>query len=326
MLSRVANLIYWMARYLERAENACRILDVNTQLALDLQSGQTSASRAWEPIVHVSGDEAEFRKLHDDFSERSVVDFMIFNRRNSNSISSCIAQARENARCVREQLSTETWEQLNRLYLRLQRETFVDYQRIGSNEFLNRLKRSIQLFYGIAAGMLARSEGWYFFELGRSLERADSMSRLLDVKYYTLLPSVQMVGTAVDVLQWSAVLRSCSAFEAFRKARRGQVNAERVVDYLVLDESFPRSIRFSIVSAEEAIRRITRDSDHHFSNAPTRSLGRLRAELDYSDIKEIMSSGLHEWIDRLQSTIANIHNDVETTFFFYEVENAKVLN
>lgn len=326
MLSRVANLIYWMARYLERAENACRILDVNTQLALDLQAGGIDAPRAWEPIVHVSGDDKEFRELYGAFTEPNVVDFMIFNRKNPNSIASCIAQARENARCVREQLSTETWEQLNRLYLRLQRETFDDYRRMGSSEFLNRVKRSIQLFYGIAASMLARSEGWYFFELGRFLDRADNMSRLIDVKYFTLLPSVELIGTAVDVLQWSAVLRSCSAFEAFRKARRGQVNAERVVDYLVFDESFPRSIRFSIISAEEAIRRITRDSDHHFSNRPTRSLGRLRAELDYADIKEINAAGLHEWIDHLQATIAGIHDDVQKTFFFYEVQNAKILN
>ncbi len=326
MLSRVAHLIYWIARYLERAENAARILDANTQLALDLQAGiDADDPRAWQPMVSASGDQKLFRDLYDEVSERNVVDFIIFNRKNPNSIASSVATARENARCVREQLSTETWEQINRLYLRLKQENFDDYQRIGSSEFLNRTKLSIQLFYGIAASMLPHNEAWFFFEVGRSLERADNTSRLIDVKYFTLLPSVDLVGTTLDAIQWAAVLRSCSAFEAFRKTRRGQISPERVVDYLILDEFFPRSIRFAIIRAEEAIRQITRDSDHHFSNAATRSLGRLRAELDYTVIGDIVARGLHEWIDHLQVTIGNIHEEVEAAFFFYEIEKARIL-
>lgn len=324
MLSRVANLTYWMARYLERAENASRILDANTQLVLDAQLQASDLSRAWEPIVFVSGDEKLFRELYPSFDEASVVDFTLFNPKNPNSVLACVNAARENARCIRDQISGEVWEQINRLYLSLQGKTVADYQRLGSGQFLSEIRHSILLFYGVAASMLPRNESWQFYELGRFLERADNTSRLLDVKYFTLLPSVNLVGTTLDAIQWSAVLRSCSAFEAFRKNRRGQINAERVIDYLILDEHFPRSIRYAITQSEESIRAITRDRDHHFSNAPTRALGRLRADFDYTVIKDIITFGLHEWIDKLQTTIGDIHTDIETTFFFYDTDTATV--
>jgi uncharacterized alpha-E superfamily protein len=169
MLSRVANLIYWMARYLERAENAARIVDVNTQLVLDAQLQTSDLSRAWEPIVFVSGDDTIFRKHYTSFDEASVIDFILFSPKNPNSVLSCINGARENARCIRDQLSSEVWEQINRLYLSLQGKTVADYHRIGPGEFLNTVRQSILLFYGVAASMLPRNEAWQFYELGRYL-------------------------------------------------------------------------------------------------------------------------------------------------------------
>ncbi len=325
MLSRVADLVYWMARHLERAENTARILDVNTQLALDLQRPTGEDPRAWEPMIHVAGQVDRFNELYDAVTERNVVDFLTFNRKNPSSIVSCIAQARENARCVREQMSGETWEQLNRFHLRLHKESIDTYLELGANEYLNRVKLSLQLFDGIAGGMLPRNEGWHFYKLGRLLERADNTSRLIDVKYFSLLPSARDVGTAIDTIQWAAVLRSCSAFEAFRKNRRGQITSERVIGYLILDEFFPRSIRFAITGAEESIRRITRDSDHHFSTRPSRHLGRLRADLDYAEPQDIIAGGLHEWIDTLQLRIAETHTAIEETFFDYDAAKAVVL-
>ena len=324
MLSRVAHLIYWMARYLERAENTSRILDVNTQLVLDAQLQASDLSRAWQPVVLASGDDTVFRELYPAFDEPSVVDFTLFNPKNPNSVLACVNIARENARCVRDQISSEVWEQINRLYLSLQGRTVADYQRIGSGQFLSEIRHAILLIYGVAASMLPRNESWQFYELGRFLERADDTSRLIDVKYFTLLPSVNLVGSTIDAIQWSAVLRSCSAFEAFRKNRRGQINAERVIDYLILDEHFPRSIRYAITQAEESVRSITRDRDHHFSNAPSRSLGRLRADFDYTVIGDIIGFGLHEWIDKFQTTIASVHTEIEDTFFFYDTATAKI--
>jgi uncharacterized alpha-E superfamily protein len=325
MLSRVANLTYWMARYLERAENSARILDVNTQLALESSMGVVNDARLWEPIIFALGDETLFKELYSETSERTVAEFVLFNPKNPNSVLSCINLARENARCIRDQISSDAWEQLNRLYLQMRGKTVADYRQTGTVEFLGRLRKSIQLFYGIAASMFPRNDAWQFYELGRFLERADDTSRLIDVKYFTLLPTVQAVGSTLDALQWGAVLRSCSAFEAFRKSRRGLINAERVIDYIVLDEFFPRSIRFSIITAEESVRRITRDSDHHYSNAPSRSLGRLRADLDYLLIGDIVKFGLHEWIDQLQLSIARVHTDIESAFIDYDVERARIL-
>lgn len=325
MLSRVANLIYWMARYLERAENSLRIVDVNTQLILDAQVRADGEMRAWEPIIYVSGDDKVFKELYPTPDVSGAIEFILFNPRNPNSVLSCINLARENARCIREQLSGETWEQLNRLYLDLRGKTIADFHRLGSAEFLSRTRMGILAFYAVAASMLPRNEAWYFYELGRYLERADDTSRLLDVKYFSLLPSVKDVGSTLDAIQWGAVLRSCSAFEAFRKTRRGQINAERVIDYLILDEDFPRSIRYAIVQAEESLRQVTQDADHHFSNAPTRALGRLRADFDYTVIRDIINTGLHEWIDRMQLTIGDIHEEIAKTFFFYEVGEAKIV-
>ncbi|MGH8021432.1 MAG: alpha-E domain-containing protein [Opitutaceae bacterium] len=325
MLSRVANLTYWMARYLERADNSARILDVNTQLALENRAGPSDDARLWQPIIFALGDETLFKQLYPETTEQSVAEFVLFNTKNPNSILSCINLARENARCIRDQLSSEAWEQLNRLYLHMRDKTVADYHGVGTTDFLSRLRKSIQLFYGIAASMLPRNDGWHFYNLGRFLERADNTSRVIDVKYFTLLPSALAVGSALDALHWAAVLRSCSAFEAFRKSRLGVIKAERVLEYLILDEFFPRSIRFSIITAEEAVRRLTRDADHHYSNAPSRSLGRLRADLDYLLIGDIVSHGLHEWIDNLQLKIAKIHEDIESAFVDYDIERARIL-
>lgn len=326
MLSRVAQSIYWMSRYLERAENAARIIDVNAQLVLDMQSQRSADDpRSWEPMVLASGDESLFNTLYPALSERNVVSFVIFDRANPNSIVSCVETARENARCVRDQLSSEVWEQLNRLYLRLREETYSDYQRLGSSEYLNRTKASLQLFYGIAESMLPRNQAWWFFELGRCLERADNVSRILEVKYYTLLPEVEQVGSALDVIQWASVLRSCSGLEAFRKSHRGQLSFERVLAYLILDETFPRSIRFSITQSEISLRKITKDSDHHFSNSATRELGKLRAELDYALIEEIIPVGLHQYLEQIQTSVSRVDGAISETFFNYPVKSTRIL-
>jgi uncharacterized alpha-E superfamily protein len=326
MLSRVANLTYWIARHLERAENAARILDANTQLALDLRASEAlDEATLWRPVILALGDADLFTQLYGQPTEETVATFALFDRRNPSSICSSVAQARENARCARETLSSETWEQLNRLHLRLQDHTWKDYQEIGSSEFLNRIKKSIQLFYGVASSMLPRNEAWNFFQVGRFLERADSVSRLIDVKSYTLRPSAQAAGSSTDLIQWSAVLRSCSGFEAFRKLHRGSVSPDRVLEFLILEESFPRSIRYAVVQAEEALRGISRDRDHYFSNAASRSMGRLRADLDYSRIEEIVAGDLRMWLETLQERLATIHHDIDETFISYPLETAKLL-
>jgi uncharacterized alpha-E superfamily protein len=327
MLSRVANLIYWTARYLERAENAARLLDVNAQLVLDLQSRQAADDpRSWEPLVYVCGGDELFHKLYGtEVTERTVVDFVLFNRRNPSSFLSCIAYARENARCIRDQLAGEVWEELNTFYLKLKEDDYSRYAQLGSSEYLALLKGRIQLFYGVAESMIPRTQMWWFFELGRFLERADNTSRILDVKYYMLLPDDTSVGSALDMVQWASVLRSCSAFEAFRQSRRGQLSLERVVDYLLRDHFFPRSILFSLTEAGLALAQITAAAPHLADNPAARLVASLRDHLEKTVVRDAIASGLHEYLDDVQLRIAEIHAATQDTFINYSSDTAKVL-
>ena len=327
MLSRVANLVYWMARYLERAENTARIVDVNAQLVLDLQSRQAADDpKSWEPLVYVTGDEEKFFELNGETaSERAVIEFMLFDKRNPSSLISCIAFARENARCIRDQLSSEVWETLNTFYLKLKSDDYTRYAQLGSSEYLNRVKTQIQLLFGVAESMIPRTGLWWFFQLGRHLERADNTSRIVDVKYYMLLPDLHAVGSALDMVQWASVLRSCSAFEAFRRSRRGQLNLERVVDYLLRDDVFPRSILYSVSEAEQCLGQITSTASHLEDTQPARLIRELRAELEMIDVPAVIADGLHEFLDDIQTKISDIHEALQITFVEYDTASAKVL-
>jgi len=328
MLSRVANLTYWIARYLERAENAARLLDVNAQLVLDLQSRQAADDpRSWEPLVYVCGGDDLFHKFYgDEVTERAVVDFALFNRENPSSVVSCVASARENARCIRDQLASEVWEELNTFYLRLKEDDYARYAQLGSTEYLRALKGGIQLFYGVAESMIPRTQMWWFFELGRFLERADNTSRILDVKYYMLLPDRGAVGSALDMVQWASVLRSCSAFEAFRKSRRGQLSLERAVDYLVHDRFFPRSILFSLNEMAFALAQITAEAPHLADNPASRLIASLREHLGNTLTRAAIADGLHEYLDDLQVRLGDIHAAAQETFINYSSDTARLVS
>jgi len=275
----------------------------------------------------VSGGDRQFQKLHGaDITERTVVDFMLFDRQHHGSMVSCVSAARENARCIRDQLASEVWEQLNSFYLRVREDDYTRFAQLGASDYTTRVKTQIQLIYGIAESMLPRNEMWWFFELGRHLERADNVSRIIDVKYYTLLPSLEAVGSALDIVQWAAVLRTCSGFEAFRKSRRGQLNLERVVDYLLRDENFPRSVLYSIRHAGMALDCITAEAPHLVESTPHRLVARLHESLDQTVVREMIVSGLHEYIDQVQLDVAAIHAAVQETFINYPTTGAKMLN
>lgn len=327
MLSRVAHLVYWMARYLERAENTARIVDVNDQLVVDLQSKRDADDpRAWEPLVFVTGSDEKFHELYGETaSERAVVEFMLFDKRNTSSLVSCIAAARENARCIRDQLSSEVWETLNTFYLSIKDDDYTRYAQIGSSDYLARVKTQLQLFFGVAEAMIPRNDGWWFFELGRHLERADNTSRIIDVKYFMILPDLQAVGSALDVVQWASVLRSCSGFEAFRRSRRGELNLLRAVDYLVRDEHFPRSILFSVAEAEQALARVSSGMQGSAVDKANRLASALRAQLEGTDIRAAIANGLHEFLDHIQERIQAIDDAIFKAFIAYPVTPAKVL-
>lgn len=312
MLSRVADAVFWMSRYIERAENVARFIDVNQAISL---GGRIGTSDQWAPLIFASGDERRYNELFGEFSRKSVLRFLAFDRRNPNSIFSCVAAARENARAIRDILSTAQWESVNRFYLRV-REALSEERGIINNphDFLERVKRSSHQVIGVSEVTFAHGEAWHFAALGRLLERADKTSRILDVKYYTLLPDVAQVGSTLDIVQWSALLESTSALHMYRK-RFGRISPTNVLDFLILDRHFPRSMRFCLSEAEKCLHAITGAPLGTFSCRAEQILGVLNCTLNFSSVEEIIKEGLHEFIDGAQERINEIGEAIFHQFF-----------
>ncbi len=304
MLSRVANTLYWMVRYVERADNLARLIDVNQQLLLDSERLDSERLRAfWQPIILSTGEEDLFGALYDEAGSSEVIRFLTDDTRNPNSITSCIGLARENARTVRDQLSDDLWESLNALYLFTRSPEASHLIASDPPRYYENIRRSSETFLGIAASTLSRDEAWEFMDLGRHLERADKTTRFLDVSSY--LPGGEMGAAAPAGLHWSAILRSCGALGAFRALNR-DINSHSVVDFLVFSRDFPRSVRFCIEKADVSLHRISGTPRGTFSNDAERATGRLLAELNFSTADDALSAGLHEYLDSLQTRFNRI--------------------
>ncbi len=310
MLSRVAEAVYWMNRYIERAENVARFIDVNMQLTLD-----TAADSAqWQPLVETTGDRLKFAERYGAATREHVVEFLTFDSDNPNSIWSCLKWAHENARSVREVISSEMWEQIHRFYLMVRQAARQRRIMDTPHAFFEEIKNASHLFMGVTDATMSHGEGWHFGRLGQLLERADKTSRILDVKYFLLLPSVDAVGTPIDDIQWAAVLKSASAFEMYRK-RFGRIAPDQVAEFLILDREFPRAMLHCVVNAEDSLHAVTGSSMGTFANAAEQHLGRVRAELSYSPMSEIISGGLHEFLDMFQLKLNRVDNAIYETFF-----------
>ncbi len=310
MLSRAAESIYWMSRYLERAENVARFIEVNCHLMLDLP---VEAKGQWEPLVLTTGDQHLFYENYATDNQASVIDFLTFSPVNPNSILSCLQNARENARSIREIISTEMWEQINKFYLQVQNIDKPQAQGAPHAYFTDIITAS-HLFTGIQHNTMSHNEAWQFARLGRALERADKTSRILDVKYFFLLPEVGDVATAYDNIQWAALLKSASALEMYRK-QFGPIELHNVIDFLILNREFPRAIRYCLFEANQSLRTISGTPEGSFQNTSEQVLGRLLAELDYTSIDEIISQGLHEYLDAFQTRLNQLDNAIFETFF-----------
>lgn len=311
MLSRVDDSIYWMNRYIDRAENTARFADVNLHLLLDLPE---TFEGQWDALVHITGDHEDFAARYGSADDEAVISFLTFDPVNPNSIISCVSAARENARSVREILSSETWEALNELYLSLHAAGAQQKARESPHEFFRNVRKSSHLVEGVMAETMSRGEAWHFSRMGRSLERADKTTRILDSKHFLLLPEAAHVGMPIDDLHWSAVLRSASAFEMYRKVY-GRVVPDRIVRFLILDEEFPRSVRFCLYDAERAVHAVTGTPQRSFHNPAEHRLGQLVADLNYTDEQEIIQGGLYERLDDPQQEIADVGDALFETFF-----------
>ncbi len=315
MLSRVAESIYWMSRYVERAENVARFIEVNLQLMLDAPAGE---SQQWLPLVNTTGDHEDFAKRVGEASQQNVIHFLTFDPENPNSILSCVRAARENARTVREIISSEMWLALNKFYLMVTAATDNQTEILANpHDFFTGVKNANHLFNGISAATMTHAEGWHFFMLGRMLERADKTTRILDVKYFILLRSTADVGTPFDDIQWAAVLRSTSAFEMYRQ-RHGRLSPRRVVEFLLLDRHFPRAVNFSLGVARDSLHAISGTPLGSFRYPPEKSMGQLCSDLAYAAVDEILDAGLHEYLDALQGTINQVGAGIFQTFFAFK--------
>jgi uncharacterized alpha-E superfamily protein len=311
MLSRVADSIYWMSRYIERAENVARFIDVNLNLMLDLPVG---SAQQWQPLVDTTGDASEFARRYGAATQHNVIQFLTFDGDNPNSMVSCLRVARENARSVREVISSEMWEQLNSFYLMVNSAAGDPDSLSDPHELFASVKMSSHQFAGVTDATMTHNEGWHFSRLGRHLERADKTSRILDVKYFLLLPAVADVGTTADDIQWAAVLRSASAFEMYRK-RHGRLFPARIVEFLLLDREFPRAILCCLMAARESVHEISGTPPGMFRNAVERLLGELCSELTYAQVDEIIGAGLHEYLDQLQTRLNLVGGGINERFF-----------
>jgi len=322
MLAREADAMFWIGRYVERAEATARIVDVQYHSELEgafplARGGESDPSALWGPILAISGDADLFAKLYADSQvERNVLDFFTFCRDHPSSITSCVSRARDNARGVREMLSSEMYESLNMFFLEVTRWNVDKILDTSPHSYFSQVKNASQLFHGITDRTLPIDEARAFLECGMFLERADKTARILDVKYHILLGEAEVGGT-LDQHQWIAVLKSVGAFEAFRKAHRFGITPGKVVSYLVRNPAFPASVSYAITRVDRALRQIGGTKGLPASNRAERLVGRLRADLSFITTDEIIDQGLHQFLDQVQIRCIEIGNAISEAYLRY---------
>jgi len=323
MLSRVANSLYWMSRYIERAENIARIVDVNLQLLLDLRDlNEKRLAEHWLPIVQATGDEEQFFALHKKATAQNVTEFLVFQLENANSLASSICQARENARMVRDQITVELWEELNRLYWFVRTPQARQVWKESPSEFFQQIKAGSLHIIGLTDATLIHNEGWWFTQAGKFIERADKTSRILDLRCASLPDKgVPKNVSQEDALEWSAILRSCSAWDAYKSINGAEVSPVLVAEFLLFHEEFPRSVEFCVSELNRALRRISGVAEGKFCNAAEKLAGRLVAELQFTTIDEIFDQGLHQYLDNLQLKLNNIGAELFNAYIFQQFNN-----
>lgn len=297
MLSRVATSLYWMARYLERAENLARMVQVHQQALLDLRRiDDNHLSCHWLAILECTGDEGVYFQLEPRANPERIAEFLVYSRDNRNSMHACITEAREIARKTRNQLPAEMWEEINRLYLFISSSEGQQLWAAQPRHFLDTVIQNTLTLHGIANATMAREEGWHFMQIGQFLERADKTSRILDIRHRTVGGSEPPCSAT---LEWSAILHSCCAWDAYRQTYSLQITPRQVAELLLFSGRFPRSVRFCIGQLVCALQQLAAPPEGTFNTAE-RLAGRLLAELQYGCIDEVITEGLHTYIDRLQ--------------------------
>ena len=315
MLSRTADHLFWMARYMERAENTARMLDVNYQTSLLPQSTDT-ALQGWSGLLSISELSAGFAKKYDAVSAGSVMDFMVRDEANPSSIVACLRAARENARAVRGALTTEVWETQNQTWLEFNRMLRDAAFERDPSSFFEWVKFRSHLSRGVTVGTMLQDEALYFLRIGTFLERADNTARLLDVKFQALAggdyfgPGATKEQDEVDFYHWSAILRSVSGFEIYRKVYRNVILPEKVAELLILRPDMPRSLAACMNEAVANLRLVANQQ----SSETLRRAGRLQSDLRYGRIDEILATGLHAYLTHFLDRVGDLGVGISRDF------------
>jgi len=325
MLSRVADSLYWMSRYLERAEHTTRLLDVNLNLMLDEPT--TVADRRWQRVLQALGAPRDVQFEGDAIA---LARRLTFDASNSSSVLGCIIGARENARHVREQISTEMWQRLNSLYLQvtrpeMQSDTHAEsllQQNEGPTEFLGQVMEGVHQFQGVTDSTMSHGEGWQFIQVGRFMERASATAMLLEAYQPELWASTDALPDSNEYLEWMGLLRSATAFEAYCKVYTADLSPDWILEFLLLDADFPHSLRFSIDAMQQALEVVQGLSGGARGDKLTRISGRLRSTLSYSSVEEIMSGDVVTYLHDIQRQCREIHNAIYELYVDYSIQAA----
>lgn len=306
MLSRVASNLFWLGRYLERAENTARIINVNANLLLDFPK---HIKLGWEPIVDIISERDYFHESYENASEENVVNFMVGDVKNPSSINSALHAARENARTIREIIPREAWEQINSLYLFIKENKDEALNRRYRYAYLNKIILANQAITGLLAGTMTHDEGYDFLRLGRNLERADMTTRIIDVRSASLLLNVENEQAAFDNLQWMSVLKTLSAYQMYRRHMRLRVNRKDVLRFLLQEGKFPRSLKHTLQQAEFCLAELP-NNDEIITLVTS-----AKEKLTSTTPEALEQNELHDFIDTLQKAINDIHNKTAETYF-----------
>jgi uncharacterized alpha-E superfamily protein len=311
VLSRAADNLYWMARYMERAENMGRILDVAYRMAL-LPGDAIQQRTQWESAIIIAGCEEDYKLSTGTYDADSVIAYLATDLENPSSICSSLQAARENARAMRAQITNEMWESLNDTWLEVRNLDYAAVKNRGSREFFDWVKQRSHLFRGVSYGTMQRDEAYHFVRLGGFLERADSTARILDVKYHVLLPSPADVGGAIDYYQWAAILRSVSAFRAYRKIYRDVITPRRVAELLILRADMPRSLVACLSETERLLIELRALYGHDYES--TRLASSMCSRLRYGKMEAVFEQGLHEYLTETIDRNIELGNSIARDF------------
>lgn len=306
MLSRVAENLFWLARYLERAENTARMINVNTHLLLDLPK---RIRLGWEPIIDITGSRGIFYQLYQEADERSVVRFLVLNPYNPGSILNTLAMAREDARTTRDFIPREAWEQINQLYLRAKEGASHAAAHRSRYDYLNGIILGTQTITGLLAGTMTHDEGYDFLRMGRNLERADMTTRIIDVRSATLLPELNEDLTPFENIQWMGVLKSLTAYQMYRRVMRIRVRRPDVLRFLLQERRFPRAFYHAICEVETCLSQMPNCDE------PLKPLRRLQRKVMRVKPEQIRQADLHHLIDELQLGLSKVNDEIVAAYF-----------